>query len=51
MRVTTLICTKLLICIVLLAVLVVLGWRFYTQNQTSRASAALAENYVGFPIL
>ena len=29
--------------IVLLAVLVVLGWRFYTQNQTSRASAALAD--------
>jgi len=30
--------------IVLLAVLVVLGWRFYTQNQTARASAALADS-------
>lgn len=26
-----------------LAVLAVLGWRFYTQNQTSRASAALSD--------
>jgi predicted negative regulator of RcsB-dependent stress response len=29
--------------IVLLAVVAVLGWRFYTQNQTTRASAALAD--------